>query len=71
MFSEKKAFFLALNEVARVNPWIINADPEHDIVKIKMLVVNKLKKLGLQDLAVRIQKRATKKLVVWFGNGKP
>ena len=66
MLSEKEAFFLALNELAKVDPWIVYADPEHDISRIKMLVIGKLRQLGLQELAAKIQKRANRKLIDWF-----
>ena len=53
MLGEKETFFLALNELVKVNPWIVYADPEHDISRMKMLVIGKLRQLGLQELAAK------------------
>ncbi len=66
MVSAKEAFFAALDELAVSNPWILDVDPEHDIAKIRRLVVDKLRQEGKLEAAIQIHKATRHKLTSWF-----
>ncbi len=62
----KAAFFDALDDLVTSNPWIVTADPQRDILRVKTLVVVRLQQRGESELAEKINKTKSARLIDWF-----